>query len=186
MDAGPPSPWALLPFVAMLLAVALGPVLAPHWWESNLNRLIVSSVLAAPVVALYRAGPAVLVHAVEEYAAFVILLGGLYAIAGGLQLRGDLVATPLTNTAFLAAGSVLASLVGTTNCGGMLTPLGDPPLFLGYLQGVPFAWTLRLWKAWLFLLARSSSSAGCGTGVSGAASRRQPRSPTASSSSPCT
>ena len=33
----------------------------------------------------------------------------------------------------------------------MLTPLGDPPLFLGYLQGVPFAWTFRLWPQWLFM-----------------------------------
>jgi Na+/H+ antiporter NhaD/arsenite permease-like protein len=35
------------------------------------------------------------------------------------------------------------------NIGGSLTPLGDPPLFLGYLRGVPFLWTLRLWKLWL-------------------------------------
>lgn len=38
------------------------------------------------------------------------------------------------------------------NCGGLLTPLGDPPLFLGYLRGVPFVWTLRLWPIWLFSL----------------------------------
>jgi Na+/H+ antiporter NhaD/arsenite permease-like protein len=101
-------------------------------------------------------------------------------ISGGILLRGDLVATPLTNTAFLALGSILASFIGTTgasmllirpilqtnrertrvrhtivffiflvsNIGGMLTPLGDPPLFLGYLQGVPFAWTFRLWPHW--------------------------------------
>jgi Na+/H+ antiporter NhaD/arsenite permease-like protein len=37
------------------------------------------------------------------------------------------------------------------NCGGCLLPLGDPPLFLGYLQGVPFLWTLALWKEWLFV-----------------------------------
>jgi len=37
------------------------------------------------------------------------------------------------------------------NCGGCLLPLGDPPLFLGYLQGVPFLWTLKLWKAWLLV-----------------------------------
>ncbi|MBI5759454.1 MAG: sodium:proton antiporter [Planctomycetales bacterium] len=36
-----------------------------------------------------------------------------------------------------------------SNCGGLLTPLGDPPLFMGYLHGVPFEWTLRLWKQWL-------------------------------------
>ncbi len=39
------------------------------------------------------------------------------------------------------------------NCGGMLTPLGDPPLFLGFLKGVPFEWTLRLWPQWLFVNA---------------------------------
>jgi Na+/H+ antiporter NhaD/arsenite permease-like protein len=38
-----------------------------------------------------------------------------------------------------------------SNVGGMLTPLGDPPLFLGYLAGVPFTWTLRLWPQWLVL-----------------------------------
>jgi Na+/H+ antiporter NhaD/arsenite permease-like protein len=37
------------------------------------------------------------------------------------------------------------------NCGGCLLPLGDPPLFLGYLQGVPFLWTVKLWKEWLFI-----------------------------------
>ncbi|MFO0818265.1 MAG: sodium:proton antiporter [Pirellulales bacterium] len=36
-----------------------------------------------------------------------------------------------------------------SNCGGLLTPLGDPPLFLGFLKGVPFEWTLGLWKEWL-------------------------------------
>jgi Na+/H+ antiporter NhaD/arsenite permease-like protein len=36
------------------------------------------------------------------------------------------------------------------NCGGCLTPLGDPPLFLGYLKGIEFTWTLRLWHEWAF------------------------------------
>lgn len=38
-----------------------------------------------------------------------------------------------------------------SNCGGLLTPLGDPPLFLGFLMGVPFGWTLQLWKEWAFV-----------------------------------
>lgn len=38
-----------------------------------------------------------------------------------------------------------------SNTGGLLTPLGDPPLFLGFLQGVPFTWTLQLWPQWLFV-----------------------------------
>jgi Na+/H+ antiporter NhaD/arsenite permease-like protein len=185
MPGAAPAAWTVLPFVAMLLAVALGPLVARHWWESNLHRLLVSCVLAAPVVILYAGRPLALLHAAEEYASFMIVLAGLYVVAGGVVIRGDLVATPATNTAFLAVGGVLASLIGTTgasmvlirpllhtnaerthvwhtvvvfiflvsNCGGMLTPLGDPPLLLGYLRGVPFAWTLRFWKPWLFLMA---------------------------------
>ncbi len=37
------------------------------------------------------------------------------------------------------------------NCGGLLLPLGDPPLFLGFLHGVDFFWTLQLWRHWLFV-----------------------------------
>jgi Na+/H+ antiporter NhaD/arsenite permease-like protein len=37
-----------------------------------------------------------------------------------------------------------------SNLGGLLTPLGDPPLFLGFLKGVDFFWTLSLWPHWLF------------------------------------
>jgi Na+/H+ antiporter NhaD/arsenite permease-like protein len=116
---------------------------------------------------------------------FIILLASLYVISGGVFLDGDLQATPLTNSTFLAAGALLASVIGTTgasmllirpvlqtnrerkhvthtviffiflvsNVGGCLTPLGDPPLFLGYLAGVPFAWTLRLAAPWLFTVA---------------------------------
>ena len=184
MPAAPPL-YTTLPFVAMLLAIAILPLAAPHWWESNRNKLIVSAVLGLPVLVLYSGrAPAALVHMAHDYVSFVVLLGGLYAIAGGILLRGDLEATPAVNAAFLGAGAVLASVIGTTgasmllirallqtnrerrhvthtvlffifvvaNVGGMLTPLGDPPLFLGYLAGVPFAWTLRLWPAWLALV----------------------------------
>ena len=178
--------YTVLPFLAMLLAIALFPLWLPHWWESNRSKLAVAAVLGAPVLVLYLARqPGALVHMAADYASFIILLAGLYVIAGGVLLTGDLEATPLVNTAFLATGSLLASLVGTTgasmllirpllqtnrerarvthtvvffiflvsNIGGMLTPLGDPPLFLGYLQGVPFAWTLRLWGPWLTMTA---------------------------------
>lgn len=40
-----------------------------------------------------------------------------------------------------------------SNVGGSLTPLGDPPLFLGFLQGVPFSWTLlHIWPETFFIL----------------------------------
>ncbi len=170
----------VLPFVALLLALAVAPLAAPRAWASNRVKLLVSAALGLPVLALYARQPDALLGAAAEYASFIVLLGGLYVVTGGIVLRGDLEATPLTNTAFLGAGAVLASLIGTTgasmllirpllqtnqerrhvthtvvffifvvsNVGGLLTPLGDPPLFLGYLHGVPFTWTLRLAPAW--------------------------------------
>ena len=181
-----PPVYAVAPFVFMLLAIAVAPLWAPHWWGSNRNKLVVAAALGLPILALYLARrPSALVGMAEAYVSFMVLLAGLYAIAGGIRLTGDLEATPLTNTAFLGLGALLASFVGTTgasmllirpllqtnrerrrvkhtviffiflvsNVGGMLTPLGDPPLFLGYLSGVPFAWTFRLWPQWLFMVS---------------------------------
>ena len=184
---GPPPPlYSVAPFVVMLLAIAVCPLWIPHWWESNRNKLIAAAILGGPVLVWYGLRqPSALAHTAEDYVSFIVLLAGLYVVSGGLLLRGDLVATPATNTAFLALGGLIASLVGTTgasmllirpllqtnrertrvkhtvvffifivsNVGGMLTPLGDPPLFLGYLAGVPFTWTFRLWPHWALMLA---------------------------------
>jgi len=177
--------YTVVPFVVMVLGIAVLPLAASHWWEPNRNKLLVSIVLGLPVLVLYVVRePSALVHTAEEYVSFIVLLAALYVISGGILMRGDLLATPLVNSAFLATGSVLASFIGTTgasmllirallqtnrertrvrhtviffiflvsNIGGMLTPLGDPPLFLGYLQGVPFAWTFRLWPHWLLMV----------------------------------
>ena len=181
-EAFVPSPAWVAPFAAILLAIALLPLAAPHFWESNLRKLGLSALLGLPVLALYlRHHPRALVHVAADYASFIVLLGSLFVISGGVMLEGDLEARPLVNTAFLGVGALLASFVGTTgasmllirpllqtnrerrhvrhtvvffiflvsNLGGCLTPLGDPPLFLGFLQGVPFTWTLRLAPAWL-------------------------------------
>ncbi len=174
--------WAL-PFAALLICIAVLPLAAPHFWESNLRKLAIAVALGAPVFVLYlRAHPESLLEVAGDYVSFIVLLGGLFVISGGVFLEGDLEATPRTNAAFLGAGALLASFVGTTgasmllirpllqtnrerkhvahtvvffiflvsNIGGCLTPLGDPPLFLGYLQGVPFTWTFRLFVPWLF------------------------------------
>jgi Na+/H+ antiporter NhaD/arsenite permease-like protein len=179
-----PPLWTVGPFILMLLAIAICPLAVPHWWERNRNKFVVAAVLGAPILIFYlMRRPAAILGMAEEYVSFIILLAGLYVIAGGILLRGDLEATPTTNTAFLAVGALMASFIGTTgasmllirallqtnrerqqrqhtviffiflvsNIGGMLTPLGDPPLFLGYLQGVPFVWTFRLWPQWLFM-----------------------------------
>jgi Na+/H+ antiporter NhaD/arsenite permease-like protein len=187
MPAGafvPAWPWAL-PFAGLLLAIAVLPLAAPHFWESNLRKLAVAGALALPVLLLYlRANPQALAHTALEYASFMVLLGGLFVISGGIVLEGDLEATTRTNALLLGTGALVASFVGTTgasmllirpllqtnrerkhvahtvvffiflvsNIGGCLTPLGDPPLFLGYLNGVPFTWTFRLALPWLFTL----------------------------------
>src|SRR2546428_197557 len=44
---------------------------------------------------------------------------------------------------------VIFFILIVSNSGGLLTPLGDPPLYLGYLMGVPFTFPLTLWPAWL-------------------------------------
>ena len=186
MPTEPLPVYAVVPFAAMLLAIAVCPLWIPHWWESNRNKLVLACALGLPVVGLYAGRhPHALLETAEEYVSFMLLLTALYVIAGGIRLTGDLRATPLVNTTFLATGSVLASFLGTTgasmllirpvlqtnrqrtqvthtvvffiflvaNIGGLLTPLGDPPLFLGYLEGVPFTWTFRLLPHWLFTVA---------------------------------
>jgi Na+/H+ antiporter NhaD/arsenite permease-like protein len=178
----PSLPWAL-PFVALLVAIAVLPLAAPHFWESNLRKLAVATALGLPVLVLYLRGhPERLAHVALDYVSFIVLLAGLFVISGGILLEGDLEATTRTNALLLGTGALLASFVGTTgasmllirpllqtnrerkrvahtvvffiflvsNIGGCLTPLGDPPLFLGYLIGVPFTWTLRLFVPWLF------------------------------------
>lgn len=174
--------WAVLPFAVMLLGIAVLPLAAHRWWDSNKNRGIFTAIVSVPMViylaVVYREG---LLHSAHEYLSFLALLGSLYVIAGGIHVSGDLEATPTTNAGILLLGAVLANLVGTTgasmllirvllrtnkqrkhvahlpfffilivsNCGGLLTPMGDPPLFLGYLRGVPFTWTLTMWPFWL-------------------------------------
>jgi Na+/H+ antiporter NhaD/arsenite permease-like protein len=175
-------PWAL-PFVGILLTIATGPLLFPRIWHRHYGKLaVIWSVLTlVPIAALYGAPTAAgaVVHALlAEYMSFIVLLFALYVVAGGILVTGNLRGTPLINTALLAFGTAIASLVGTTgaamilirpllranaarlhnvhvvvffiilvcNVGGALTPLGDPPLFVGFLRGVDFFWTAQhLW-----------------------------------------
>src|SRR5712692_9668004 len=177
-----------LPFVALLVAIAGGPLVAPRWWQSHRNKAIVALLASLPVlwqlaVAVGEPGRLVLAEKLYEYAAFIVVISALFVITGGIHVQGSLSGTPLVNTGMLGIGAVLANLLGTTgasvllirpvlrankrrkrvahiviffifivaNCGGLLTPLGDPPLLLGFLKGVPFDWTLRLWPQWLMM-----------------------------------
>ncbi|MDB5601527.1 MAG: Citrate transporter [Xanthobacteraceae bacterium] len=181
-------PWAL-PFVGILLTIATGPLLFPKIWHAHYGKIAVmwAILTLSPLAALYGAdiAAATFAHAMlAEYISFIVLLFALYVVAGGILVTGNLRGTPLTNTAILALGTAMASVVGTTgaamilirpliraniarlhnvhvvvffvflvcNIGGALTPLGDPPLFVGYLNGVDFFWTAKhLWMPTLFV-----------------------------------
>ena len=177
--------YAVAPFVLLLLGIAVLPLAVPHAWEKNWVKASFAGALSAPIgLFLWRVFPEGLTHTAHEYVSFVVLLGSLYVVAGGIHVGGDIQGTPGRNVAILALGAVLASAIGTTgasmvlvrlmlrtnrqrkhvghiplffilivsNCGGLLTPLGDPPLFLGFLRGVPFLWTLRLAPIWVLVV----------------------------------
>src|SRR5438874_1088751 len=116
----PASGW-VAPFAIMLLSMAVLPLAAPRFWASNARKLALGAVLGLPVVVLYAGQhPAALLEVAGEYASFIILLGSLFVISGGVLVTGDIEARPSVNTAFLAIGAVLASLVGTTGASVLL------------------------------------------------------------------
>ena len=177
--------WMLIPFVVMLVSIAVLPLLPKvgEWWEENLHKLIVSLILGIPVAVwmiFNDMGHEIEHQMLYDYVPFILLLMSLFVTTGGICIKGDLKATPLTNTIIMAIGWVLASFMGTTgaamllirllletisqrkyrahtvmffiavvaNCGGLLTPLGDPPLFLLFQKGVPFGWFMTMIPEW--------------------------------------
>jgi len=169
--------WAL-PFAGMLLSIALFPLLAGRFWHHHYGKVALFWAAAFFIPFALFNGVGVTAHevvhtALLEYIPFIILLFALFTVSGGILVVGNIHGSPGTNTAILALGTVIASLIGTTgasmvlirpllrandnrrynvhtvvffiflvsNIGGSLTPLGDPPLFLGFLKGVSFFWT---------------------------------------------
>ena len=184
MELGQMLPlWSIVPFAGMLLSIAIFPLVKGEWWESHELHVAVfwAALFLVPFVIVF--GPEIAAEQLSEtivgdYIPFIVLLLGLFVVAGGIHVRGTIVGTTRNNVILLLIGSFLASWVGTTgaamllirpvlranqwrqhkahivvffifmvaNMGGCLTPLGDPPLFLGYLRGVPFFWTLtHIW-----------------------------------------
>jgi Na+/H+ antiporter NhaD/arsenite permease-like protein len=176
--------YTVIPFILILLSIALIPLFSHKFWHKNKNKLMVAVILSLPIAAwLFMSGLEVkLFESVFfDYVPFIILLGSLFVITGGIFLDGDIEAKPSVNVLFLATGALLASFMGTTgaamllirplvhsnkertfkthtilffiaivaNCGGLLTPLGDPPLFLMYLRGAPFTWFFKMFFEWL-------------------------------------
>ncbi len=174
---------SMLPFVLMLGSIAVLPLVANDFWEKNRNKLIISLALAVPTIIFLLMSDMSheLYHIIFfDYIPFIILLGSLFVITGGIFIEGNITSKPLTNAIILLIGAVLASFIGTTgaamllirfilqtnrnrkhkvhtvlffiaivaNSGGLLTPLGDPPLFMMYLRGADFFWFFGLFKEW--------------------------------------
>jgi Na+/H+ antiporter NhaD/arsenite permease-like protein len=168
----------VIPFAGLLLCIATGPLLFHHVWENHYGKISAfwAAMVIIPLYLSFDASAAtkgIAFAMLLEYVPFIILLFALYTVAGGIFVRGNIHGSPLTNTAILAIGTILASFVGTTgasmvlirpiirandnrahnvhvvvffiflvsNVGGALTPLGDPPLFVGFLKGISFFWT---------------------------------------------
>jgi len=179
--------WLCLPFAALLACIAVFPVVKPHWWEKHQPIVVAlcSMAFLIPFAVLGGVGSAaeiVLECIVNDYLTFIVLLFGLFCVAGNITLEGDLAGSPRVNVALLLFGTLLSSLIGTTgasmlmvrpmikmnswrrrkrhvmvffiflvsNIGGCLTPIGDPPLLMGFTRGVPFFWSLRLFPIMVF------------------------------------
>jgi Na+/H+ antiporter NhaD/arsenite permease-like protein len=176
--------WSIVFFIGLLLSIAVLPLVNSEWWGKRYGLVSLGVAIPAAVVILFTE-KILLLHTLIEYVSFIILLGSLFVISGGIVIRTSARGKPLVNTVFLLIGAIFASFIGTTgasmvlirpliranhhrknkahififfiflvsNVGGLLTPLGDPPLFLGFLRGVPFTWTFRLVPFWLFAVA---------------------------------
>ena len=178
-----PPVWLVIPFAAILLMIATGPLFYAHHWHHHYPKY---SVALGLIVALYYifglGSSAPVTHAIQEYLSFIALVASLFIAASGIYVSVNAKGKPTTNIVLLFVASVIANLIATTgsamlfircymrlnknrlkpyhiiffiflvaNVGGALTPIGDPPLFLGFLRGVPFFWTAaHVWHIWLF------------------------------------
>lgn len=173
--------WLCIPFAGLLLSIAVFPLVKPVWWEEHQPLVVAlwSILFLVPFAAMGGVGGAVeivLECIVNDYLTFIVLLFGLFCVAGNITLEGDLAGSPRVNVVLLLFGTLLSSWIGTTgasmlmvrpmikmnswrkrkrhimvffiflisNIGGCLTPIGDPPLLMGFSRGVPFFWSLRL------------------------------------------
>jgi Na+/H+ antiporter NhaD/arsenite permease-like protein len=182
--------WMCIPFIGMLLSIAVFPLFKAVWWDKHKQYVVIvmSLLFLVPFTIQFGFGTAIeelLKVIVGEYLTFIVLLFGLFCVAGNICLGGNLIGRPRTNIIFLFIGTFLASLIGTTgasmvlirpiiranqwrsknahififfiflvsNIGGCLLPVGDPPLLMGYINGVDFFWSMKLLPIMLLNLA---------------------------------
>src|SRR6266849_4699685 len=134
-----PNPWMVIPFGLFLGLIALAPLLFGGWWSRHYSK--VSFALGAIVLAYYFLG----LHAPGR------ILSALAANLVGTTGASMLLIRPwLRMNKYRVTGHhVVFFIFIVSNVGGCLTPIGDPPLYLGYLQGIPFWWVAEhCWPIW--------------------------------------
>lgn len=173
--------WLCIPFAGLLACIAIFPLVKAEWWEEHQPLVVAfwSLLFLIPFAAMKGVGTAAetaLECLINDYLTFIVLLFGLFCVAGNITMTGDLAGSPRVNVMLLAVGTLLSSWIGTTgasmlmvrpvikmnswrkrrshimvffiflisNIGGCLTPMGDPPLLMGFSRGVPFFWSLHL------------------------------------------
>jgi Na+/H+ antiporter NhaD/arsenite permease-like protein len=171
------SPFWALPFLGIILSIALMPNLLPNFWKNHFGKVSYFWIIIVLVGIAVSEGIGVSAHSLlsvmfDQFLPFIALLIALYTITGSIRLRGQIVGTPVVNVAILFIGAILSSWLGTTgaavllirplinanswrtykihtliffifivgNIGGTLTPVGNPPLLMGFISKVPFFW----------------------------------------------
>ena len=151
--------WLCIPFAGLLLCIAVMPLLRAEWWEAHQPLVVFMWIilLVVPFAIVYGAGDTfetVLECIVNDYLTFIVLLFGLFCVSGNITVGGDFAGSPRVNACLLALGTLLSSCIGTTGAsmGGCLTPIGDSPLLMGFMRGVPFFWSMHLLPILIFNL----------------------------------
>jgi Na+/H+ antiporter NhaD/arsenite permease-like protein len=169
-----PHSLSMLPFAVLLLSIAFAPLVIRHHWERHYHKLCLglAAITSSYYVIALGAGTRVL-HAGFEYGSFMVTVGSVFVVAGGIHLRLGGRVRPAWNTLFLLGGALLGNVVGTIGASMLLirpwiamnrnrfagfhlaffifavSNIGGallpvgPPLLLGYLKGVPFWWAFQ-------------------------------------------
>ncbi|MBC8278817.1 MAG: sodium:proton antiporter, partial [FCB group bacterium] len=118
------SLWSIIPFIGILLSIALFPLVATQFWHHHYPKvsLFWAVAFALPFIFFYK--DVAVYHILHiyliDYIPFIILLWGLFTVSGGILLRGSLKGTPIMNTFLILIGTALASWMGTTGAAMLL------------------------------------------------------------------
>ena len=119
----------VIPFACMLLCIAIFPLVAGEFWEKNKQWFVIlwSLLFLIPFAIKYGMSAMsenLLETIVGDYLTFIVLLFGLFCVAGNITLEGDLVGSPKVNAILLLIGTLLSSWIGTTGASMvMIRPL---------------------------------------------------------------